>query len=871
MAKNNEAKVKFTAETADFNKSIKRANAELGVLSSELTLNATKMKSTGETAEGLTERQELLTEQLKAAGDKTEALRKKMAVAEKYYGSNSDEVLQLKKQVTAAATAEEKIKQQISACNDKLEDQERQADDTGDAVDKLEDVTKDAGDAAEKASDGFTVWKGTLSNLISSGIQNAISGIGDLMSSLWGLADETRETRTNMAKLDTAFSTAGFGAETASDTYKDLYGILGDEGQATEAASHLSLLATSEEELAAWTDICTGVYATFGDSLPIEGLAEAANETAKVGQVTGPLADALNWSTMSAEDWEKALGGNSKALKAFQKATKRGMSAEDAFNEALAACSTEQERQQLIMGAMNGLYGEAGAAYAEANADLIEANEAQAEYNETLAGLGAFIEPLKTAFTTGMTAILDSVLLMLQGIDMEALKQTMQDVFSYITDTIFPAIQTGIQWFIDNKDLIIAGLAAILAGIVAFKVVTIIQSAVSAFQAWKAATEGMTIAQRALNLVMHMNPIALVIAAVVALVAAFIYLWNNCESFRQFWINLWNNVTAWCSSAWQSICAFFSNAWVWIQSAWAGAGEWFGGIWQSIKDFFAGVPEWFSEKFNAAWTFIQTAFSSIGTWFSERWADVRNAFAAVGSWFGTKFTLAWTNIKNAFASVKEWFSQKWSDIQSVFSGVAAWFQIKFNQAWAKIKAVFSGWGEFFSGLWTSIKEKFSDIGANLGSAISDTVKSGINAVLGWVETTLNSAIGLINGAIAIVNKVPGVDLSLIPDVDLPELATGGVLRTETAFVGGEYPGANRNPEIVTPQSIMRETFADTLSAFLPSTNSLYMDDLVGAIEDLASRAIQLYIGDRQVALATAGASDRVSGNRLKLKERGLAL
>lgn len=151
----------------------------------------------------------------------------------------------------------------------------------------------------------------------------------------------TQEYQTAMGKLDTAFTTNGYSSEAALKTYKELQGILGETDQAVVAANHLAILTDNEADLQTWTDICTGVFATFGDSLPIEGLTEAANETAKVGQVTGPLADALNWAGVS----------------------------EDKFNESLAACTDEQERQQLIMDTLNGLYSEASDAYKETNTD----------------------------------------------------------------------------------------------------------------------------------------------------------------------------------------------------------------------------------------------------------------------------------------------------------------------------------------------------------------------------------------------------------------------------------------------------------------------------------------------------------------------
>ena len=192
---------------------------------------------------------------------------------------------------------------------------------------------------------------------------------GAVIAGLTGAVESTREYRTEMSKLDTAFTTNGHTAESARNAYKDLQGVLGETDQAVEAANHLAKLTDNEEDLAQWTgDILPGVFATFGASLPIEGLTEAANETAKVGQVTGPPADALNWAGVS----------------------------EDAFNESLAACTTEQERQTLIMETLTGLYGEASEAYKETNAEVIRANEANEAWMASLAGIGGVLEPIVT-------------------------------------------------------------------------------------------------------------------------------------------------------------------------------------------------------------------------------------------------------------------------------------------------------------------------------------------------------------------------------------------------------------------------------------------------------------------------------------------
>ena len=199
-------------------------------------------------------------------------------------------------------------------------------------------------------------------------------------------AEATRDYRMEMGKLETAFTTSGFSAEAAKNTYSDLFAVLGEEDQSVETANHLSKLCDTEKELNTWTEICTGVFATFGDSLPIEGLTEAANETAKVGQVTGPLADALNWAGVS----------------------------EDEFNQKLAACSTEQERQALITDTLNGLYGEASEKYKTLNGDVMDAHKAQEKMTDAIARIGEMAEPIMTMLKDKAADLLNGVASLLE-------------------------------------------------------------------------------------------------------------------------------------------------------------------------------------------------------------------------------------------------------------------------------------------------------------------------------------------------------------------------------------------------------------------------------------------------------------------------
>ena len=215
-------------------------------------------------------------------------------------------------------------------------------------------------------------------------VGGAAAGVGALSS----VAESTREYRTEMGKLDTAFTTNKFSAADAKQTYSDLYAVVGDSGQATEAANHLSLLCNSTKDLQSWTEICTGVYGQFGDSLPIEGLTEAANETAKVGTVTGSLADALYWMGVS----------------------------EDEFNEKLAKCSSEQERQQLITSTLTSLYSDASAQYKETNGDVMESNRAHQQLSDTMAQIGAVAEPVLNSLIALGGKLLEQLSPIIEGV-----------------------------------------------------------------------------------------------------------------------------------------------------------------------------------------------------------------------------------------------------------------------------------------------------------------------------------------------------------------------------------------------------------------------------------------------------------------------
>lgn len=319
-------------------------NSSLREIGSEMKLTTAEFADNADSVEALTAKQKLLQKQFDEQAKKAEA-------AEKALKKMRDNGIE------PTNPAYQKMQTNLNNTKADMVKIQKEIDDTSKKLKSSKVDWESVGETVGKAGKAIGAACATMGA--------AITAAG---AAFFGLAEETREARENMGKLETSFTTAGHSAEDAKNTYTELYGVLGDDGQATEAAAHLAKLTTNEKELSDWTNICTGVYATFGDSLPIEGLTEAANETAKTGSITGNLADALNWAGVS----------------------------EDDFQASLDACTSEQERQALITSTLNGLYSEAADKYREVNGDIIDAQKATANLNSAMAALGAIAEPIIT-------------------------------------------------------------------------------------------------------------------------------------------------------------------------------------------------------------------------------------------------------------------------------------------------------------------------------------------------------------------------------------------------------------------------------------------------------------------------------------------
>ena len=805
-------------------------------------------------------------------------------------------------------------------------------------IDKVTKSLKDVQKASGHAKQGVEKAMGGIKKSVLSAVK-AVATLALATASL----SEGMEFGKLQGKLNAAFQSAGSSAAQATKTFKELYRFLGDSDRAVETAQNLARVTTSEKELAEWTKILQGVYATMGDAIPVETLAESVNETAQVAKVTGTLADALNWMGIS----------------------------EDAVNNQLATMNTAHEREAYLRSLLNGLYSNAATIYEHNSKAMLDYNQAQANLKIQLADVAIKIMPLITAFSN-MAAVVLGVLKPAIEVIVQVIATLCQWIITAINwlgaffgifsdgkasvsntnNSINKATQNmnnyagaiggaaaaakelkkqtmgfdelnivqsqtatgggggggggGSVPSLDNMDMsnvelpslddfnanleetkekingilvliglvglgiaawniiklleqlkeldyyykkafeivkiktqikgilgivlmvagalltvcgytdawansiswgnlleVIGGLALIVGGLVlkfgklggaiglilsgiallvlgikdliengysTEGVITVLIGAVAAFIGvlW------------ALNAAMLANPVTWVVVGIMALVAAFVILWNECEGFRNFWIKLWDKIKNavsvfidWCKNAWQAIKTAISNAISWIKEK----------ILVPISNFYI---KWIKPPVDKCIEIITKMVEIvIGLYVGLFNLLVDKIIKPIAEWVSKTVNNIKDWIKGAVDTVKGWFSDLWSKIKEIFSPVANFFKEVWNKAYNAVKNVFAPIVDFFGGIWDKIKNKFSKLGTSIGDAISSAVKSGINGVISLIERTINKAISLINGAIKLINLLPGVNVGYVKKLSMPRLAQGGIVDSATIAMIGE--------------------------------------------------------------------------------------
>lgn len=295
------------------------------------------------------------------------------------------------------------------------------------------------------------------------------------------------------------------------------------------------------------------------------------------------------------------------------------------------------------------------------------------------------------------------------------------------------------------------------------------------------------------------NPIILIIAGIAALVTAIITLWNTNEEFRNTVIAIWQGFVEVMTTIWDGIVATVTA------------------VWETIKLIFT-----------SAWETIQLVWNTAISFFQNIWNGISLAFSTVAEFFSNAFTTAWNGITAVWNGVTAFFQRVWNGITNIFSAVGGWFSNVFGTAYNAVRNIWNGIGSFFQGVWHTICNIFSNIGVTVGNAIHDAAIASVNGILWMVENALNTPIRLLNGAIDIINYIPGVDIPHIAELQLPRLATGGVLDNGARAVLAGEDGA----EAIVPLEKNTEWIGKVASQFNNTMGTSKNDKRLDTIIDL---------------------------------------
>jgi phage-related minor tail protein len=384
--------VEIGGDTSKLGKALEGVQKKSKDLSSELGQINRLLKMDPGNADLLAQKQKVLAEAVANTKEKLETLQEaerqvqqqfeRGEVSEEQYRALQREVIATEKKLEGYQKAVQETAEASQDLGKDTQKAEEGLDDTGTEAKKSAKEVEKFAKEAEGAEKSGGKMGGTLGKVAVGGLKAIGAACAAAIAGLTAAAESTREYRTEMGKLDAAFSASNLSADTASETYKTLQGIIGETDQSVEAAQQIALLADSEQDAAAWAEQAAGVVGKFGDALQPETFFEAANETMKLGEATGAYTQMLEGCGMSVED----------------------------FNAGLAACKTEAEKQAYMLQVTEQALGSAGDAYRENNAELIRANEANEAWTSSLAGVGGAIDPIITDIKTMGASLLSDAL-----------------------------------------------------------------------------------------------------------------------------------------------------------------------------------------------------------------------------------------------------------------------------------------------------------------------------------------------------------------------------------------------------------------------------------------------------------------------------
>lgn len=808
---------------------------------------------------------------------------------QKTISEQETELSDLKKQYAAVVLEEGKnsdsakdLANQISALSSDLKDNKSKMSEAEDAADQFDKSLDEMSSSSKDAESGIGAMQVALGSLVSAGIQKAVDAIKDLVkytAEAWkdydegadiiiaatgatgDAADELMEVYKNVSKnVVSDFSDIG----TAVGEVNTRFGTTGTDLEDL-STKFLKFVQLNGTDLKNAIDTTQSAMAAWGVSAEDAGL--MLDLLNKAGQDTGVSVDALSASlvsnapalqemgfsvsdaTMFLANLEKSGVDASSTMaglkKALNNAAAEGTPMADAMAEMEDSIKNASSSTEAITIASELFGSKSAAAIATAVRD------GRLSFSELGTAMSDFEGNVENTFEDTQDAP-DKFALAVQGIKtdladvadslMNDYAPQIEDALSTVRDDIIPAVKDGIKWLIDNLPLIKTAIVAITAALVAFNVASAIQGIVKAWQAYKTATEGATLAQWLLNAAMNANPLGIIIAAIAALVAAFIYLWNTSDEFREFWLGLWDTLKETVSGVIDAISEFFTNAWETIKETVTAGLEFIGGILSTVAEWvikivFFPIITYYVTMFNlvktvasAAWEFLKSIFSVVASWFNanviqpvtkffsdlwngikssamDAWNFIVSVWTAVASWFNLNIIQPVSNFfSGLWNGLKTGASNAWEGIKSVFSTVTTFFKDKFTEAWTAVKNIFSTGGKIFDGIKDGIVSSFKNI--------VNAIIRGINKVVSIPFGTINSILDKIKN-LSILGQQPFKNLiSTINTPTIPELASGGVLRRgqigllEGSGAEAVVPLENNQKWIAATASALRQSLRD---------------------------------------------------------------
>lgn len=885
MAKDTETTAKFKADITELKSAFQEASRQVRLANSEFKAATAGMDNWNQSADGLSAKITQLNGVLSAQKSQLSSLEKQYELTVQQQGANSKGAEELEIKINQQKAAIGNTEKQLKNYTSQLDDLKSESGNAESESEELADSVEKAGDSAENSSGGFSVLKGALANLVSEGINKVLDGLKDLTtdsSNAYSQFAAATGTATDaMGEYQTAIENVyknNFG-----DSLEDVAGKMAKVKEITGEIDPSNLQTMTEKAITLedvfgmdMSESLRGVQSLmdhFGISseeafdLMSSGAQQGLNYSDELGDNIAEYAGKFAEAGFSADEYFQYLQNGSQggaynldkvndslnevttrladgtiegALDSFDSNTQEVFKAwqdgkatqQDVVNaivQNIKNTTNEQDKMNLAATAFGTMAEDGGTKFIESLSSVGDSFDnvkgkadelADVKYDTPQSALQGIGRTLKVDM---LQPIVEKLMPYLNKAaawvtaNLPAITQKVMDIGTKIKDEVVPAVKNVFEW-IQKLSPVIAAVGTAIAGLA---LVGFIQN----FKTIIASTKLWTAAQWLLNVAMSANPIALVVIAIAALVAAFVVLWNKSEAFRNFWINLWDNVKAVASTAWEAITGFFSAAWdtikaVWdvvlgyFQTLWAGiqttfsvvsevlsgffSAAWnaikaiwdfvvgyYQGIWNGIKAVFIVVSSVLTSFFSAAWNGIKAVWNAVVAYYQGIWDGIKAVFSVVSSVLTEFFSAAWNGIKGIWDAVSGYFSGIWESVKSVFSGVESWFQSIFSAAWTAVQGVFSNFGSFFQGLWDTIKSTFSNLGSSLSDAIGGAVRSGLNGVLSMIERTINNGISLINGAIGLINALPGVNVGTIGELSLPRLAKGGIVDNATTAIIGE--------------------------------------------------------------------------------------